>query len=529
MLSIKSLLNPQPERRSPHPSFPVSREKRQKMAKDAPVFRRGKIQGECRYPPCEERDAELEKAHRELSLRPFGNIADYPRQIPYASDKKTFQERTGRDSFHVFQYTFQIPGEEKEWHVMWDYNIGIVRITHLFKCNGYSKASPQGKMLNQNPGLRDICHSITGGALSAQDLIPIFAFHIGYWMPYEAAKAMAATFCWRIRYALTPLFGTEFPAMCIPPTDRKTHGRMVIPPEIVQRATSLSNYYRSLEMKSIAGASPPAINAPSSTHTLLHGMGVFGRQDSSLTLPPLKIPRTKYAESNPSARDSSMEPYYMSPKSLSSMSTFTPINPPRSSNAIPRSRVESPRAILRAISDAMRPENVPGGISDSDTESDGSSNMYSTPNSPPVDDKVAGLDEPTNVASEAVAMQSDYDDLTDSDDDWQMDDDDDEDYRGPPLRKTLVGASVGKDGSTSPASQTKKYPSRKSRAARPQRSPHFTREVKAAEALLRLHMNELESTGAETDMDDDELTSPPGSRSLDGDESRSRKRRRASL
>lgn len=100
MLSIKSLLNPQPERRNPHPSFPASREKRQKMAKDAPVFRRGKIQGECRYPPCEERDAELEKAHRELSLRPFGNIADYPRQIPYASDKKTFQEKTGRDSFH---------------------------------------------------------------------------------------------------------------------------------------------------------------------------------------------------------------------------------------------------------------------------------------------------------------------------------------------------------------------------------------------------------------------------------------------
>ncbi|KAJ5231205.1 hypothetical protein N7489_011913 [Penicillium chrysogenum] len=492
MLSIKSLLNPQPERRNPHPSFPASREKRQKMAKDAPVFRRGKIQGECRYPPCEERDAELEKAHRELSLRPFGNIADYPRQIPYASDKKTFQEKTGRDSFHVFQYTFQIPGEEKEWHVMWDYNIGIVRITHLFKC----------KMLNQNPGLRDICHSITGGALSAQ----------GYWMPYEAAKAMAATFCWRIRYALTPLFGTEFPAMYI-----------------VQRATNLSNYYRSLEMKSSAGANPPAINAPSSTHTLLRGMGVLGRQDSSLTLPPLKIPRTKYADSNPSARDSSMEPYCMSPRSQSSMSTFTPINPPRSSNVIPRSRVESPRAILRAISDAMRPENVPGGISDSETESDGSSNMYSTPNSPPVDDKLAGLDEPTNPALEVVATQSDYDDLTDSDDDWQMDDDDDEDYRGPPLKKTLVGAPVGKDGSTSPASLTKKYPSRKSRAARPQPSPHFTREVKAAEALLRLHMNELESTGTETEMDDDELTSPPDCRSLDGDESRSRKRRRASL
>ncbi|CAI7573286.1 unnamed protein product [Penicillium glandicola] len=510
MLSIKSLLNPQPERRSPYPPFPALREKRQKMAKDAPIFRRGKIQGECRYPPCEERDAELEKAHRELSLRPMGNIADYPRHIPYASDKKTFQEKTGRDSFHVFQYTFQIPGEEKEWHVMWDYNIGI---------------TTPAKMLNQNPGLRDICHSITGGALSAQ----------GYWMPYEAARAMAATFCWRIRYALTPLFGTEFPAMCIPPTDRKTHGRMIIPPEIVQRATNTSNYFRSLEMKSSTGDSAPETNAPSSTHTLLHGMGVLSRQDSSLTLPPLKIPRTQYAESNPSARDSSLEPYCMSPKSQSPMSTFTPINPPRSSNALPRSRVESPRALLHAISDAMHPENVPGGISeDSDTDSDGSSNMYSTPNCSSVDghmetDKPGDLDEPTNAAPEVATMQRDYDDLTDSDDDWQMDDDNDEDYRGPPLKRTLGGASFTKDGSISLGSQTKKYPSRKSRSARPQPSPHFTREVKAAEALLHLHMNELESIGTETEMDDDGLTSPSGSRSLDEDESRNRKRRRASL
>ncbi|KAJ5503821.1 hypothetical protein N7463_006695 [Penicillium fimorum] len=505
MLSIKSLLNPQPERRSPYP-FPA-REKRQKMAKDAPIFRRGKIQGECRYPPCEERDAELEKAHRELSLRPLGNIADYPRQIPYASDKKTFQEKTGRDSFHVFQYTFQIPGEEKEWHVMWDYNIGI---------------TTPAKMLNQNPGLRDICHSITGGALSAQ----------GYWMPYEAARAMATTFCWRIRYALTPLFGTDFPAMCIPPTDRKSHGRMVIPPEIVQRATNTSNYYRSLEMKSSNAASSPAINEPSSTHTLLHGMGLLNRKDS-LTLPPLKILRTQYAESNPSARDSSMEPYCMSPKSQSPMSTFTPINPPRSSNSMPRSRIESPRTILHALSDAMRLENVTGGISeDSDTDSDGSSNMYSTPNCPSVDGNMEtdkpGLDEP-NDAPEVPAMQSDFDDLTDSDDDWQMDDADDEDYRGPPLKRTLGGGLAIKDGSTSPASQTKKYPSRKSRAARPQSSPHFTREVKAAEALLRLHMNELESAGTETEMDDDGMVSPSGSRYLDGDESRSRKRRRASL
>jgi hypothetical protein len=71
--------------------------------------------------------------------------------------------------------------------MMWDYNIGLVRTTPLFKCSGYSKVSllfvndatccgidvvqtTPAKMLNRNPGLRDICHSITGGALVAQGI-----------------------------------------------------------------------------------------------------------------------------------------------------------------------------------------------------------------------------------------------------------------------------------------------------------------------------------------------------------------------
>lgn len=40
----------------------------------------------------------------------------------------------------VFQYTFQRKGVDSEpWTVTWDYNIGLVRTTHLFKCLGYSK------------------------------------------------------------------------------------------------------------------------------------------------------------------------------------------------------------------------------------------------------------------------------------------------------------------------------------------------------------------------------------------------------
>lgn len=160
MLPITSLLNPQPDTPARGAlSGPHSSQKPRKVPKDAPVFLPGKIQGTCRFPPYEERDEELAKHHKDFRLRPMGNIADFPRQIPYASDKKTFQQRTGRDSFNgmhyflgiecksnssaVFQYTFQVPGEEKEWHVLWDYNIGIVRMTHLFKCNGYSKVGPR--------------------------------------------------------------------------------------------------------------------------------------------------------------------------------------------------------------------------------------------------------------------------------------------------------------------------------------------------------------------------------------------------
>jgi hypothetical protein len=53
--------------------------------------------------------------------------------------------------FSVFQYTFQLPGEDKVWTVMWDYNIGLVRTTHLFKCNDYSKVRSEIPDLQEKP------------------------------------------------------------------------------------------------------------------------------------------------------------------------------------------------------------------------------------------------------------------------------------------------------------------------------------------------------------------------------------------
>lgn len=132
MASIKDLLNPMPERpKTPVPQstdelwLPFQRRQRErlledfggrkqrlsavpkpgreaksKMPKDGAIFKLGKPKGEVRYPPCEERDEELLKIHREFKLHPLGNIADYPRHIPYNSQKKDFHEKTGRDSFN---------------------------------------------------------------------------------------------------------------------------------------------------------------------------------------------------------------------------------------------------------------------------------------------------------------------------------------------------------------------------------------------------------------------------------------------
>jgi hypothetical protein len=35
----------------------------------------------------------------------------------------------------VFYYSFQVDGDEQEYTVMWDYEIGLVRMTPFFKCD----------------------------------------------------------------------------------------------------------------------------------------------------------------------------------------------------------------------------------------------------------------------------------------------------------------------------------------------------------------------------------------------------------
>ncbi|KAK4540472.1 hypothetical protein LTR36_009218 [Oleoguttula mirabilis] len=229
---------------TPRPQTPStpSPTKRPKLVKDAAIFVPGTPKQPVNYVPyeCTEdaiclsagQQQELAREHERFEVSPNGRgdagfIADFQRHIPYSSDKKAFFGKTNRDAFEVFQYTFRMPGHpepRQQFAVMWDYQVGLVRITPFFKALKYSKTTP-AKALTANPGLKELSHSITGGALAAQ----------GYWMPYACARAICLTFCYPIRWALTPIFGPSFIKECLRP-EHAGYCRFKISSEVVRCA-----------------------------------------------------------------------------------------------------------------------------------------------------------------------------------------------------------------------------------------------------------------------------------------------------
>ena len=69
------------------------------MTKDGAVFAKGKIKDEVNYPPFERLDEGTMREVQKFQVYPLGKIEDYCRHIPYNSEKKTFLEKTGRESF----------------------------------------------------------------------------------------------------------------------------------------------------------------------------------------------------------------------------------------------------------------------------------------------------------------------------------------------------------------------------------------------------------------------------------------------
>ncbi|KAJ5083025.1 hypothetical protein N7532_012068 [Penicillium argentinense] len=520
MASIQSLLNPLPDlavrtpgfgapfnlptMRAPKPSGPGRHRDpgKQKKPKDAPIFSEADPVGEVRYPPCEEVTDKIAEEHRKCQLYPMGEIekiSDFPRHIPYKSDKKTFEKRTGRDRLEVYQYKFQYGSGGEEWVMMWDYNIGLVRITHLFKALGFSKTTP-AKVLHQNPGLREICHSITGGSIAAQ----------GYWMPFEAAKALASRFCYPIRYALTPLFGADFPDLCLKKGD-ENFNNMTLEPSVIQKATSMARYYRSLEPDEDEVAGTDSISQASSNP--------FDRR-AEVPVPPefsdddkhrgCKWARRSYADSISSARGSSSEPYCVSPSSPPS-NGFTPVNVPRSCEDAPRSH-----------GPCIRPLPFEAGVVSSSTQSIASRAQRISV----LGRRMELATEDGTVGTASGHSETDYSsEYTEND----SDDEGDEDYHEPESQVSTESESAA--GNDHPKKNNRSRPV-KARIDDSMPAPSgFAQQVKAAHTLLRLHMQE--ATAADNDRDEemsDGIVLNPllPFRSLD-ESSGERKRRRASL
>lgn len=111
-----------------------------------------------------------------------------------------------------------------------------------------SQTTP-AKALGTNTGLKELSHSITGGALAAQ----------GYWLPFDCARALCATFCFSIRWVLTPIFGPSFLRDCLQPSD-PDFARFKISPEIVRLSTLETESWRE---QSASRSATPEINITS--------------------------------------------------------------------------------------------------------------------------------------------------------------------------------------------------------------------------------------------------------------------------
>ena len=122
MVPLASLLNPmpssfervqdnlspafkEPKQRSPSLAPP----KKHKMSKAAATFVKGKPKGEVNYPPYEIQDEATAAEHEKFEVQPIGRIGEYPKRIPYNSEKKTFQQKTGMDGFEGICYHLKQP------------------------------------------------------------------------------------------------------------------------------------------------------------------------------------------------------------------------------------------------------------------------------------------------------------------------------------------------------------------------------------------------------------------------------------
>jgi hypothetical protein len=148
-------------------------------------------------------------------------------------------------------------------------------------------------------------------------------------MPYQAARAIAATFCYDIRWALTPVFGNDFPSVCLKPDDPR-FAKFVIDPTVVRYCTEETTKFRELgpayqvhrPVVTTPAPSPPSREAPKPHHS----------EQALLKIQVVKQQRARQpvdTESGYGTDTERSDRYLFSPE-VSPRTRFTPINRPQS-------------------------------------------------------------------------------------------------------------------------------------------------------------------------------------------------------
>lgn len=111
--------------------------------------------------------------------------------------------------------------------VIWDYETGYVHLTGLWRAALHEQAQQQNKngvvvvkpnakadivkLLESTPkALHGYITRVRGGFLKIQ----------GTWMPFDLCKRLARRFCYYIRFRLVPIFGPDFPELCLRPNEQ---------------------------------------------------------------------------------------------------------------------------------------------------------------------------------------------------------------------------------------------------------------------------------------------------------------------
>ncbi|KAJ9620263.1 hypothetical protein H2203_008028 [Taxawa tesnikishii (nom. ined.)] len=250
-------------------------------------------------------------------------IGDCPSTVPYNSSKRTLPKQ----QLEIFKYKFTMPATGTEYIIMWDYNDGLVRMTPFFRSLGHQKTVPN-KAIRENPGLNELSHSITGGKICTQ----------GYWMDFGCAYAVCQTFCWEIRWALTPIFGPAFIKDCLPPSD-PNFKKFKVDSEVIRVATAKAEgrwgaVSRAVTPETIADASASAgREIPRSVPTVPLPKALRTRKPKNLTaLTELDSPFQSDADGEDSEyvnEESQMDSPMVSPRTTPeqrSIRRWTPIN-----------------------------------------------------------------------------------------------------------------------------------------------------------------------------------------------------------